>query len=292
MSNSAWIESILASEINKNVIDVNLPGNAYYQRTVFGMDDPASSIIASNVYNGKKLRMINSEGSMDAVISYDYFMHLVPKDIRYNFEKGREWLIKNKIIGEEATANTMAYRIPTQAQSSIHALRFVDVLPVMRDTIVLPEEFTRITGSDFDIDKLYLSTYNYQVKDGAAFTTFDKETDKEKYHQNRLLSNYLTLLKDGGHLEGDEVIPGRTIQYLHRPIDKDTELVKSVHDRLYKTKNNKEESFSYGSIHTQVDIKKQFINGKFGIGPFALNNNSQILTYLYEVEFAPNYILQ
>ena len=57
----------------------------------------------------------------------------------------------------------MSYRIPTQATSSIGALRFVDVLPIVRDTIVLPKEFTAQTGSDFDIDKLYMSTLFYEL---------------------------------------------------------------------------------------------------------------------------------
>ena len=148
MSSISWVESIISSEINRKVIDVNLPGNAYYQRSVFGMDSPSRTLIGAELYNGKELQMINEEGSMDAVISIDYFYHIIPKNIRYNFNEARKWLIDNGIIGENAKANTMAYRIPTQAQSSIHALRFVDVIPVMRDTIILPKEFTKITGSD------------------------------------------------------------------------------------------------------------------------------------------------
>jgi len=31
----------------------------------------------------------------------------------------------------------------------------------MGDTIVLPDEFTKLTGSDFDVDKLYLARYAY-----------------------------------------------------------------------------------------------------------------------------------
>ena len=295
MSSISWVESIISSEINRKVIDVNLPGNAYYQRSVFGMDSPSRTLIGAELYNGKELQMINEEGSMDAVISIDYFYHIIPKDIRYNFNEARKWLIDNGIIGENAKANTMAYRIPTQAQSSIHALRFVDVIPVMRDTIILPKEFTKITGSDFDIDKLFLSTLNYEVgKDGKITSKFDKEKNRNKYYQNRLLSNYLLLLKDGGKLDPEtgKVIPGRTIQYLHRSIDNDTSLVRNTHDKLVKRQESVEETFGFGSINTQVNIKKQFINGKFGIGPYALNNNAQILTMLYKVKFADNPILR
>jgi hypothetical protein len=35
---------------------------------------------------------------------------------------------------------------------------------------MLPAEFTKITGSDFDIDKLFLSALNYEIKDKKATT--------------------------------------------------------------------------------------------------------------------------
>lgn len=82
-----------------------------------------------------------------------------------SFNEKKQWLIDHNVIGKNAKANTIAYRIPTQAQSSIHALRFVDVIPAEKATIILPEEFTKITGSDFDIDHLYMASYNYQIVD-------------------------------------------------------------------------------------------------------------------------------
>jgi hypothetical protein len=74
--------------------------------------------------------MLNEDGSMDAVISMDYFDEILFKGKMRNmsFNEKRQWLIDNNIIGPNAKANTIGYRIPTQAQSSIHALRFVDVV--------------------------------------------------------------------------------------------------------------------------------------------------------------------
>jgi hypothetical protein len=40
---------------------------------------------------------------------------------------------------------------------------------------MLPAEFTKITGSDFDIDKLFLSSLNYKV--------FRSKGEDGKYHQ-------------------------------------------------------------------------------------------------------------
>ena len=298
VSNMSWIESILVSTINSEVIDINLPGNAFYQRTVFGLEGSPYTILPDDklkyyqINGGRPLQMINEEGSMDAVISIDYFMHLVPKNIRYNFTKARQYLIDNGIIGPNARANTMSYRIPTQALSSIHPLRFVDVLPIVRDTIILPKEFTKITGSDFDIDKLYLSTKVYETqKDGTLKN--ESEYSSENKIKNEIIDDWLTLLKDAGKsvLTGkstnDQVAAmGRYIHMLHRSIDNDTSLITDVLKNIESNQTKSaEEPMQFGSLNTQVDIKDSFITGKFGIGPFALNNNSQILTQLYNVAF-------
>lgn len=202
VQSSNFLESKLIAKINGEVIDTKTPGAAFIQRSVWGMQGSKlfersdGGIVGDNnvtLYNGKRLQMINKEGSMDCVLSIDYFKKLlgdfdiqtkrtfeltkdgskiplkdkdgnikVDKDgntiyktklekRQLSFEEARQWLIDNGIIGEEAKANILAYRIPTQAQSSIHALRCVDVIPVVNDTVILPEEFTKITGSDFKI---------------------------------------------------------------------------------------------------------------------------------------------
>ena len=56
--------------------------------------------------------MINSDKSMDAVISIDYFDAILPKR-PMSFKEKRQWLIDNEIIGDNAKANTIGYRIPT-----------------------------------------------------------------------------------------------------------------------------------------------------------------------------------
>jgi hypothetical protein len=85
VSNMAWVESILSSKVGTDVIDIRTKGNAFYQRTVFGMDSPykviSSENIESKLNGGKPLRMINEEGSMDAVVSIDYFMDIIPKGL-------------------------------------------------------------------------------------------------------------------------------------------------------------------------------------------------------------------
>lgn len=338
VQSSNFLESKLIAKINGEVIDTKTPGAAFIQRSVWGMQGSKlfersdGGIVGDNnvtLYNGKRLQMINEEGSMDCVLSIDYFKKLlgdfdiqtkrtfelkdgakiplkdkdgnikVDKDgntiyktklekRQLSFEDARQWLIDNGIIGEKAKANILAYRIPTQAQSSIHALRCVDVIPVVNDTVILPEEFTKITGSDFDIDKLFLSGLNYKTEGveniyGYVEQRLVKESELTEEHrlQNKIIDMYLALLIDKKDNGGP-----RNVQILHRSIDNDTDLAKSVLKDIEGSGKSKTESpYSFYSLARQTASKNDYITGKVGIGPFALNNNNQILTMIYHISF-------
>lgn len=338
VQSSNFLESKLIAKINGEVIDTKTPGAAFIQRSVWGMQGSKlfersdGGIVGDNnvtLYNGERLQMINKEGSMDCVLSIDYFKKLLGDfDIQtkrtfklkdgkkiplkdkdgniktdkdgntiyktklekrqLSFEEARQWLIDNGIIGEKAKANILAYRIPTQAQSSIHALRCVDVIPVVNDTVILPEEFTKITGSDFDIDKLFLSGLNYKTEGvenifGYVEQHLVKESELTEEHQlqNKIIDMYLALLIDKKDNGGP-----RNVQILHRSIDNDTELAKSVLKDIEGSGKSKTETpYSFYSLARQTASKNDYITGKVGIGPFALNNNNQILTMIYHVSF-------
>lgn len=152
ISSMNWVQSIINSIINDEVVDTNTPGKAFYQRSVWGMEGQTQILgdenLPKSINGGNKLQMVNEEGTMDCVLSIDFFMDVLKQAGLENasFAKQKQWLIDNGIIG--GSSNMIGYRIPTQAISSIHALRCVDVLPVVRDTVIFPAEFTKITGSD------------------------------------------------------------------------------------------------------------------------------------------------
>lgn len=292
---ASWIESIVHSQVYKKVIGVSTPGTSYIQRSVFATE---GSEAAKKLYNGKPLMIKNNKNSMDCVLSMDFFDNIFFKQLRgKSFDQKRKWLIDNGIIGENADPLVIGYRIPTQAISSISALRCVDVIAATKTTVILPKEFTKITGSDFDIDHLYLATYNFQIVDGKVTRQFDPHPTKkvkrkddsgnevevevrdinaeEKYWQNELLNMYMTTLTDhvnSGHL-------------LLKSIDNDTVLPKSVADQIEPTGSTKRLAYNFGSLHEQTDRKNDYITGKFGIGPFALNVTNTVLTQLYNVTF-------
>lgn len=268
-ADASWMESMLISAANKDIIDIMTPGSSFIQRSVFAIEgkNGEGSIQGQEIYNGKSLQMINEEGSMDAVISIDYFQDILPKNLSYN--EARKWLLDHNIIGENATSNTIGYRIPTQAQSSIHALRFVDVVPAVKSTVILPTEFTKITGSDFDIDHLYLARYNVNENGGYEF-----DPESAEGLQNSIIESILTVLKDK-----------KSLNILYKSIDNDTELVTSIADEIPEYGNTKSVAYNFGTLHEQVTRKNDYITGKTGIGPFALNVTNHILTTLYGVRF-------
>lgn len=364
ISNSKWLESILISAVNKEVIDIKTTGDAFIQRSIWGMEGSAmlerknGQIIGDDqlpktINNGERLKMINEEGSMDCVVSVDFIKKMFKGDLprvpikdknrnviwdkvpeldrqgnakkddkgniiyaqkkdkegnpmfdakgnpvykrrirtrEMTFDELRSWLINRGIIGKNAKSNIVAYRIPTQAQSSIHALRIVDVIPVVNDTVILPAEFTKITGSDFDIDKLFLSAIQYKVnreegEDGKYHQTVTSQFDESTnaYYQNKLIEDYITLALDW---KSQEDHSPRSANILHRSIDNDTELLKSIIRGLEENKpSTKEAPYSFYSLSAQTEAKNDYITGKVGIGPFALNNNNHVLTMMYHVRF-------
>ena len=124
----------------------------------------------------------------------------------------------------------------------------------------------------FDIDKLYLASLAYSVKDGKASREFDKDT--KQYHQNKLLENYMTLLKDNEN----------SIQIAMRSIDNDTELVESIANQFESAGSTKTLPYNFYTLHEQTDRRRDYITGKLGIAPFALNVTNQALTMAYGVK--------
>ena len=283
MSDGGWVQSIVASLINKDIIDFNLPGNMFIQRSVFGMEGKVlSDKYVPSINNGDRLQLVNEQGSMDAVISIDYFVEMFPEQLKgKSFKEQRQWLLDKNIIGKNSKANCVSYRIPTQAASSISALRFVDVLNTVRDTIVLPEEFTALTGSDFDIDKLFFSFKNLRIDENGNVSEDFEEGSVEAY-QNDLIESFITLLSQDRKKFGNISL---------RSIDKDTEIGKSVAEELTSGKKYVD-PYDAMSMWKQLEIKEINRTGSVGIGPSALNNSNHNHTRLYDVHFTNQGIIK
>lgn len=280
LSDNKWLESRFISMINKQVIDVHIPGGAFIQRSTLGLEATSTKVITPNMINdGRVLKSINEEGSMDSVVSINLFKYFIPNYDKLTFREARQWLIDHEIIGDKATANAIGYRIPTQSIASISPLRFVDVFPeIMGDTIMLPEDFTKLTGSDFDIDKLYVARFSYNNK-GVKITKGNalKYEDVRSSIKNEMLDAYMNVLLTKDNTNS-----------LKLSIDNATENVKEVLRDIEGPSSYHPTPFEVYSPTYQEARKAEYTGGKAGIGPFALNNAHHILTQLTKLSMVRN----
>lgn len=223
--------------------------------------------------DGNKLSFDPDKGSMEVMSSTNFFRDVVPQEYQTDYTTMRDWLIKHNVIGSNAKPYGIGYRIPTQGLSSTFSFIVADVLPAQTgDTIVVPDEFTAMTGSDFDIDKLYIATYSYDPETNERYTW---NNDAKSYTEqtegaliNKLLDSYTLVISDK-----------KTLAETRASIDTLTGILKKEILPLVQTTELKEAETMYELMPSfQESRKTEYTSGKAGIAPFALNSTNHCLT--------------
>ena len=142
--------------------------------------------------DGNKLSFDPDKGSMEVMLSTNFFRDVVPQEYQKDYVTMRDWLVEHKVIGSESKPYGIGYRIPTQGLSSTFSFIVADVLPAQTgDTIVVPDEFTAMTGSDFDIDKLYIATYSYDPKTNERYAWDEEAKTYAEQSEGALINKLL-----------------------------------------------------------------------------------------------------
>ena len=113
-----------------------------------------------------------------------------------------EEALEAKIITEDALT-MIGYRIPTEDKYSIIPLRVKGwVSRAAGEVVMLPSDITTLTGSDFDVDKMYIMFKELDIKKrvdtskaliglrqyvvGILERSFDKESEQnKKFYQTK-----------------------------------------------------------------------------------------------------------
>ena len=362
-------EHSVSSLVNSSVIDIPTKGGSAVQQSILGtvsydstqirtQSDPVEGYPVLN--DGRELNWNEKDGSMEVMLSINFFKSVVPLKYQRSYKEMRNWLInhgvikgwkaatlserdqkiiealdknlkefnisvrlfkflddynlntmqdiinnrhllqlrKNKQASDEIyemlsseyysqfdiTINTVrpnpkrefsegmifgvGYRIPTQGMSSTFAFRVADVLPEQSgDVIIVPREFTAQTGSDFDVDKIYLATMSF--KNGVLEEVEgDLASSTKGAIANKLLQNYITVLTD---------IKNRS--NARGSIDVVTNIIQdSTLPAIRQSSNHYREAMYELDPYFQLRRKMEFSIGKSGIGPFALNVTNLALT--------------
>lgn len=288
LKNKDYIQSHLGAKLQNEIQD-------FFDNVELSWDDALTEEQLKNaefsnrhvLNDSKPLRWYNGKGTMEIMLSLNFFRDVIPEKYKTDYTTMRQWLIDNDVINGTKSDGIQSdpkpfgvgYRIPTQGMSSTFGFIVADVLPeTSSDLIIVPTEFTAQTGSDFDVDKLYLATYSY--KRGGDTSVRYKTSSKSdmKYIEylnedigalrNKLLDNYIDIISDYKNTADARAsidvltskLKSEIIPYLS---DQTTKYAESMYELL--------PSF-------QARRKMEYSTGKSGIGPFALNVTNLAMT--------------
>ena len=294
ISSRTLFEYAVSAYVNDEVISIPTRGGTAIQQSLFGFTDftdnhePWSENYI-NYNNGNPLNWHRDDGSVEVMLTMNFFRHVIPDYENKTYKERRDWLFENNIIGAKSKAFGIGYRIPTQGLSSAFAITVMDVLPEENgDLIILPPEITSQTGSDYDVDKIYIATLNY--KDGKLVNRGDIDNDLDlnkkiaaykdwsmEELQNKLLFDYLAILQDPKSYSSNR-----------RSLDV---IVNNLHDNFLNKIRPANKSYREGMYELlpsfQSNAKLEFKTGKDGISPFALAITH--LTLMQQVHLTMNY---
>lgn len=184
--NSKIIEAIFSGIAKNRINKMKTAGGSLIQMSNFTLSDKL------------QVQMKPDGKSIDYIPAY---VPIYSKDLIdfYGDENGN---VDIKRIEEEAPEllEMIGYRIPTESKHSMLPIRIVGFLPNFNgSSIVLPADVTNITGSDFDIDKLYIMRPYLEVE--------SYELDEKDEDGNGIVER---VLRKKSYTDGNGFIEGRT----------------------------------------------------------------------------------
>lgn len=289
------LQNIFASIIKSRVLKIKTNGGSFIQMSNFGLNKEnaeAQDVIwspkaLSTTHEPHYLKDENGEFKLSEngkkiirpggiLISGSFIAKYIPDYKKYSAEELFDNIIDKKIL-----ENIIGYRIPNQGLSSNDALEIVGILPEENgDTVVAYTGITTKTGSDYDIDKMYIMFPSYTFnKNKLIYDEFQKDTDLSNQSlgsvQNRLIELYKSVL-----------LNENVIQDVMTPIDFD-HMKKDIRS-IFEQK--KETNLSIFDPLKDIDTKYSFLAGKAGVGQEANSLMDYVLGSLTNITIS-NFIL-
>lgn len=320
-------EQLICSIIKKSFVKQSIDGGPVVQASSYGLNKKLN--IRYYKPNSKELIMTKSEfekkksksgfNSYEEYIDYIYTdkngnkitpiiaYHEIAITIPWNNTIANKLIIKEgpkkgqlmtpqeaveKGIINEKMLYAIGYRIPTENKSSIYPMKVVEFVPEGIGTcILLPEEITAVTGSDFDIDKTFVMFKSFSSDENGIMTE-NKDLSTKSGINNKLFDIYMSIFHN------------QNIQYLaHNPQGfediRNAQLRKKIknetNDYKYvdlKNKSSKElerilEELNplYGqnihSLRTQLNFFEKNMEGRHVLGMFASSNTAHAFCQIH-----------
>lgn len=198
---SKKIEALLNSIIKNRITKQKIKGGACIQVSCFGCED---------------LKVTWSEPDENGVrhpLEMECYMGAYSKDL---FEPAMDKngildlnVLKNNVDKKtfDAITHAIGYRVPTEDKYSMARLKIKGFLPPINGSaIMLPKEITTLSGSDFDVDKMYLMLHEFKKTKRARFKNLGGTTAfVNKINSLFADKEALAFMKENGLAKGIEI---------------------------------------------------------------------------------------
>lgn len=310
------IEALLNSLIKNNVLVTKFPGKSFVQGTSMGFE--------KGIYGTKRiLDQLIGKGGITFTTSKDN-----KNEIEFDIDKGLNYVVKKNSVGEDYVEaqvfmpwyfkesiesfvdelgvldaskiddnllNLIGYRIPTQDQGSMVKLRVVGFLPkTSGDLIIVPPQMSKLMGSDFDVDKLFVHRFNYNAEFGRLNYIKPSSTNVDTLNTEELQN--LSLEITHSILENTKVAE-RLLEPLDNNDVKDVltkiKKLEKIDSSIVDESKPSQVGITYDGLHSSfVDINAA---GKTGIGIGSVASTSHVLAqytglYLQKYQVGDNTI--
>lgn len=218
------LNSIIKSRINKQKVS----GGPVVQASVFGMSDDLT--IRFKDKEGNLIESYNEfierkglqrgeksykeyknfiDGKQGSVAYFECYMPIPSAEIEKALTKydsnGHPYImsvdeaVKEGVLNEEML-QAIGYRIPTEDKYSMIPMKIKGFLPkAAGEALMLPKEITLLTGSDFDVDKIYVMLKTFEYKERTNWNQLKKDflnTKNVKGEERKKLKNDLDIAVD------------------------------------------------------------------------------------------------
>lgn len=180
---SQRVQTLLNSIIKSKITKQKIRGGALIQVSDYGLTDELHVVFEGE---GENKRIKYLECYMPAY-SREFYEPLM--------KEGTHELDINKL--PEDLRKLIGYRVPTEDKYSMAPLYIKGFLPQQNGSaIMLPAEITTLSGSDFDVDKMYIMLPEFKVE------KFDFRRAKQDFKgEQRILDELASLFREGSLMD-------------------------------------------------------------------------------------------
>ena len=256
------VQSMFMSMMNKEMTKIKTNGASFIQVSNFGLDRDVTDksgikILSKNYDPVRGLKPPRKENGVvkpgQVFIPYSALKTMLKGlDSKLNFDNMTSEELMAMV--DPSALEMITYRIPNQGMSSNDAVEIVGILPdSMGDAIIGYDAIPGKTGSDFDIDKMFVMMHNLELRNGKVQKISPNQSSKAAI-QNKLVELYWSVLTSPS-----------TYDDMMRSID--SNYLKDDINGLFPAASY--DDLQIFSPTAQIDIKFDYVSGKAGVGQTA-----------------------